>query len=100
MQNILITITIVTFAILLVANVFFRIKAFRTFKKLAEKGVAFGREHVFDAQRMENEIMSRHPEHRDLINQHVNSMRLSMQISTLCIVVLTFCGAVLMYYRQ
>ena len=100
MQDTLITITIVTFGILLLANVFFRIKTFMSFKKLAEKGVGFTKEHVLNKQRLEQEILPRHPEHKDLILQHVNSMKMSMRISTLCMLVLTICGAVLMYYRR
>lgn len=100
MQETLITATIVTFALLLIANVFFRIKTFRTFKKLAENNVSFGKEHIFNRQRLEEEIINKHPEHKDLILSHVNSMKLSMNISSLCVVVLTICGAVLMYYRN
>lgn len=100
MQNTLITITIVTFGILLLANVFFRIKSFRTFKLLAERNVAFGKQHIFDKERLEKEILSKYPQHKDLIMSHINSMKLSMRISMLCTLVLTLCGAVLMYYRR
>ena len=100
MQDTLITITIVTFGFLLAANIYFRTQSFRTFKKLAELGVAFGREHVFDAELMEKEVLSRHPEHRELINKHIKSMKTSLNLSTMCIAVLTLCGAILMYYRE
>jgi hypothetical protein len=100
MQDTLITITIVTFGFLLVANIFFRIKTFRTFKKLAEEGVMFGKEHVFSKELLEREIIARHPDKKKLILSHVNSMKLSMRISMLCMVVLTVCGGVLMYYRK
>lgn len=99
MQNTLITITIVTFGFLLLANVFFRIKTFRTFKQLADQGVAFSRHHLLNPASLEKEVLSRHPEHRILIEAHIKSMKLSMRISTLCVLVLTLCGAVLMYYR-
>lgn len=100
MQDTFITITIVTFGILLLANVFFRVKSFRTFKQLAERNVAFGKQHVFDRYLLEKEILPRYPQHKDLILAHINSMKMSMRISTLCVLVLTICGAVLMYYRK
>ena len=100
MENTLIAITIVTFAALLVFNIYFRLKSFRTFKKLAENNIYFTRDHVFDPQRLENEILGKHPDHRELILSHVKSMKTSMLISTLCVFVLTLCGAILMYYRQ
>lgn len=100
MQDTLITVTIVTFGFLLVANVFFRIKTFRTFKKLADEGVMFGKEHVLNKALLEREIIAKHPDKKQLIMSHVNSMKLSMRISMLCMVVLTLCGGVLMYYRK
>jgi hypothetical protein len=99
MRDVLITTTIIAFGILLLVNVFFRLKTFRTFKKLAEYGVSFSKEHVFDKTRMEKEIIAKYPNHRQLILSHVNSMKLSFRISTLCMAVLTICGGVLLYYR-
>lgn len=100
MQNTLVTILVATFGILLVANVFFRIKTFRTFQRLADAGVAIGRQHLFNAVLLEKEVLERHPQHRDLIRAHVNSLKLSLRISSLCMVVITLCGGVLMYYRN
>lgn len=100
MQNTLVTILIAAFGILLLANVFFRVKTFRTFRRLAEAGVAIGRQHLFDAALLEKEVLARYPKHRDLIRAHVNSLKLSLRISSLCMVVITLCGGVLMYYRN
>jgi hypothetical protein len=99
MRDVLITTTIIAFGILLLANVFFRLKTFRTFKKLAKKGVSFSKEHVFDKTKMEKEIIAKYPDHEQLILSHVNSMKLSFRISALCMAVLTICGGVLLYYR-
>lgn len=87
------------FAILLIANVYFRIKSFRTFKKLADGGVGFNRAHFLDKEKLKNEVLARFPQHEKLIVQHIKSMKVSMSISAVCVFVLTVCGAVLMYYR-
>lgn len=100
MQNTLITITLVTFGFLLLSNVFFRVKTFRTFQKLAEKGVHFSRQHVWNSQLLEKEILPKYPQERALILAHIRSMKTSLRISSLCMVVLTICGGVLMYYRN
>jgi hypothetical protein len=100
MQNTLITITIVAFGLLLLSNVFFRVKTFRTFQKLADKGVHFNRQHVFNRRLLEEEILPKYPQEQDLILAHVQSMKLSLRISSLCMLVLTICGGVLMYYRN
>jgi ABC-type maltose transport system permease subunit len=99
MRDELVTLTIVVFGILLVANIFFRIKTFRTFKKLAELGVSFSKEHMLNKEKLYTEVVAQFPQHEKLILQHLNSMKLSLRISTMCIFVLTVCGAVLMYYR-
>lgn len=99
MKETLVTATIVTFGILLIMNVFFRIKTFRTFKKLVDKGVSFGKQHVIDTQKLEQEVLKKYPEHQELIMAHVNSMKMSMRVSVLCMFVLTLCGGALMYYR-
>ncbi len=100
MQNTLITVTLATFGVLLLTNVFFRVKTFRTFKKLAEAGVHFNREHVFNPKLMEEQVLKRYPQHKELILAHVRSMKTSLRISSLCMVVITACGATLMYYRR
>ena len=100
MQDTLITLTIVTFGILLLANVFYRVKTFRTFKKLADLGVGFTKDHVFDRKLLEQEVLPKFPKHKALILEHVNSMKMSFRISSMCMFVLTVCGAVLMYYRK
>jgi len=60
----------------------------------------FGKQHVLNKALLEREIIAKHPDKKQLILSHVNSMKLSMRISMLCMVVLTLCGAVLMYYRN
>lgn len=100
MQNTLVTILMAAFGVLLLANVYFRVKSFRAFKKLAEHGIPLRREHLFNAALLEQEVLSRHPEHQTLVLEHIKSMKRSLRISTLCMVVITVCGGVLMYYRN
>lgn len=100
MQNTLITVLIAAFGLLLLANVFFRIKTFRTFKRLAESNISIGRQHLFNNALLEKEVLAHYPQHRDLIHAHVSSLKLSLRISSLCMVVITLCGGVLMYYRN
>ena len=99
MRDGLITLTIAVFGFLLIVNIFFRIKTFRTFKKLAELGISFSKEHMLNKDKLYHEVVSKFPQHEKLIMQHVNSMKLSLRISAICMFVLTACGAVLMYYR-
>ncbi len=99
MEDTLISITLGTFGLLLLANIYFRIHTFRTFNQLSKKGVAFTRAHVFDTALMEREVLVKHPNERALIQKHVRSMKASANISVLCMVVITICGGVLMYYR-
>ena len=101
MENTLIAITIVTFAALLFFNIYFRIKSFRTFKQLAELNIYFTRDHVFDTQRLEKEILSKHPDQKAANSitrqKHENINNDDIHIVRRCV---DFCGATLMYFRQ
>lgn len=100
MQHTLITTTIATFVVLVLSNLFFRVKTFRSFQKLAEKGVHFNRQHIWNRHLLEEEILSKYPQERTLILAHIRSIKISLRISSLCMLVLTICGGVLMYNRN
>lgn len=99
LKDTLILTCILVFGILLLSNIYFRLQAFRTFKKLAEGGVAFSKAHLMNSTLLEKEVLNRHPEFAILIKKHINSIKLSMKISSLCVLIITICGAILMYNR-
>lgn len=84
---------------MLFLNVYFRVKVFKVYKRLVENRVEFGASHLFNDQKMKDEVLSVYPEHAADIHTFVNYMRYSIKMATVLIFLITMLGALLMYYR-
>lgn len=99
MYNLLIAIIAVLFIAMLFLNVYFRVKVFKSYKKLLQNRVEFGAAHVFNRAKMEAEIMPKYPAMRGEIETFVRHMQFSIRMATVLIFLITAFGAVLMWYR-
>ncbi len=99
MYQFLIFLIIALFLGMLFLNVYFRVKVFKVYKILVQNRVQFGAEHLFNTQKMETEVISKHPALRTEIETFVSHIRYSMSMATVLITLITLFGAVLMYYR-
>jgi len=88
------------FAAMLFLNLYFRIRVFKTYKKLVQNRVEFGASHVFNKEKMEEEIMPKYPHMRQDIETFVRHLRYSIQMATVLIALITLFGGILMYYRE
>jgi hypothetical protein len=100
MYALLVTIIAVLFAGMLFINIYFRVKVFAAYKKLVQNKVEFGAAHIFSKEKMEKEILPRHPEMRAEIESFVHYLRFSIRMATFLIVLITLFGAVLMWFRH
>lgn len=100
MSTLLITIIISLFVAVLFVNIYFRVKVLKTYKKLVKNRVDFGTTHFFDKEKLESEVLTKYPEHREDILTFVNNIRFSMKCASILIVLITAFGAVLMWYRH
>jgi hypothetical protein len=66
MYILLVSIVVGLFVAMLFLNLYFRVRVLRVYKKLVENRVEFGAAHLFNAQKMEEEILPRYPEQREL----------------------------------
>jgi len=69
------------------------------YKRLEENRVEFGAAHLFNDEKMEQEVLSVYPEHKSDILTFVHYMRYSIKMATVLIFIITMLGALLMYYR-
>ena len=99
MFTILVALIIGLFIAMLFLNVYFRVKVFKVYKVLVQHRVEFGMEHLFNAQKMETDVIAKHPALRADIETFVSHIRYSMQMASVLIALITLFGAVLMYYR-
>ncbi|MEM8524309.1 MAG: hypothetical protein AAGG68_06685 [Bacteroidota bacterium] len=100
MEGTLLFLIIGLFAAMLFLNIYFRIKVFKTYKKLVQNGVEFGAKHFLDQKKMESEIYPRYPHMREEIDTFVRHIRYSMKMATVLAALITLFGGVLMYYRK
>ncbi len=84
---------------MLFLNVYFRVKVFKVYKRLVDNRVEFGAAHLFNEEKMKQEVLSIYPEHEADIRTFVNYIRYSIRMATVLIFLITMLGALLMYFR-
>ncbi len=95
----LVSIVIGLFVAMLFVNVYFRVKVLKSYKTLVQNKVEFGAAHLFNRQKMEEEIYPRYPHMQKEIETFVSHMQYTIRMATVLIALITLFGAVLMYYR-
>lgn len=96
----LISIVVSLFVAMLFLNVYFRVKVYKEYKVLVQNRIQFEASHFFDKEKMEKEVIAKHPEYRDNIETFVRHMRYSISMATVLIALITMFGGILMYYRH
>jgi len=96
----LITIVISLFVAMLFLNIYFRVNVFKQYKYLTQNNIDFGAKHIFDDQKMENEILPRYPGHEKQILGFTHNLRRSIKMASVLVGLITLFGAILMYYRH
>lgn len=99
MYVLLISIIIGLFVAMLFVNLYFRAKVLKVYGILVRNRVQFGAAHVFNRQKLEEEVLSRYPQFRPEIESFIRYIRFSIQMASVLIALITAFGAVLMYFR-
>jgi len=85
---------------MLFVNVYFRYRVVSTYRRLVKNKVEFGAAHIFNKQKMEEEIYPRYPHMREEIDAFARHLRYSIRMATVLIALITLFGGILMYYQQ
>ena len=99
MYLILVSLIIGLFIAMVFVNVYFRAKVFKSYKLLVQNEVEFGAAHLFNKEKMEQEIYPKYPDQRENIETFVNHMQYSIKMASVLAVLITLFGGVLMWYR-
>ena len=99
MYTLLISIVIGLFVAMLFVNIYFRAKVMKLYGVLVRNKVEFGATHIFNRQKLEEEILPKYPQFRTEIESFIRHMRYSIQMASVLIALITAFGAILMYYR-
>ncbi|TXB63059.1 hypothetical protein [Phaeodactylibacter luteus] len=100
MYILLVTIVIGLFVAMLFLNIYFRVKVMKSYRKLVQNRVEFGAAHLFNKQKMEEEVLPKYPAMRQEIETFTSHIQYSMRMATVLIALITLFGAILMYYRE
>ena len=99
MYTLLISIVIGLFVAMLFVNIYFRAKVMKLYGVLVRNKVEFGATHIFNRQKLEEEILPKYPQFRTEIESFIRHMRYSIRMASVLIALITAFGAILMYYR-
>ncbi len=99
MTNTLLTLVLITFVGMLFINVYFRLKVIKIYRKLRKDNVEIDLKpaHLFNREKLEAEILPRHPKHAEDIRTFVNNIRFSVRMASVLIALITLFAAILMY---
>lgn len=99
MYTLLISIVIGLFVAMLFVNLYFRAKVLKLYGVLVRNNIAFGAAHIFNRQKLEEEILPRYPKFKNEIESFVRHMRYSIRMASVLLALITAFGAILMYFR-
>jgi hypothetical protein len=99
MYELLVSIVIGAFLVLLFFNIFFRIKVLKVYKKLERNRVDFTVSQLLNKSRLEEEVLHLYPKHKDDILLYGHYIRTSFRIGLLCLVIIIIGGIILYIYR-
>ena len=99
MYVLLVSIVIGLFIAMLFVNLYFRVRVLKTYRKLVNARVEFGAAHIFNRQKMEEEIYPRYPHMKQEIETFVSHIQYSMRMASVLIILIMLFGAILMYFR-
>lgn len=99
MYILLVSIIIGLFVAMLFVNLYFRAKVLKAYGVLVRNKVQFDAAHIFNRQKLEEEVLPKYPQFRNEIESFIRHMRYSIKMATVLAVLITAFGAVLMYFR-
>jgi hypothetical protein len=82
---------------LLIMNFYFRRKVTKSYRVLVKNNVEFGSRHIFNKQRLEEEVLPKYPDLNDEIRAFVGMLNQSIKIGFGLLVLITLLGGVLLW---
>lgn len=80
---------------LFILQFWFRVRVVKVYHRLIRNRVEFKSSHIFNKQKMEDEVLTKYPEHKDDILKFIKEMRMSLTFASVFIV-LIFIAAFIM----
>ncbi len=87
------------FILLLLANLFIRLRVLKLYRKLRDARVDFDPGALLSKERMETEVVPLYPEHAEELRRFNRYIKTSMRIAIVVVLMITLFGGMLMYYQ-
>ncbi len=99
MTNTILVLVILLFVGMLFVNIYFRMKVLKAFQRMRRNGLKMEltSKHLFNPKFLEEDILQKHPEHREDIEIFIHNIRFSIRMATILIAIITLFGAVLLF---
>jgi hypothetical protein len=95
MADILIFLIIGIFIALLFLNIYFRVKVLKMYKVLVQNRVEFDSSHIFNAKKLNAEILPKYPDFSKEILSFIGHIRKSVSIAIVLVLLITLMGFIL-----
>jgi hypothetical protein len=95
MYNVLMVFIIGFFLALLFLNIYFRVKVMKHYKYLVQNRIEFNAKHILDKNKMQTEVLSKHPEHATEIDAFATNIRNSVMIAAGILILISILGLVI-----
>jgi hypothetical protein len=99
MFNLLFVLIVAAFIAMLAVNVLYRVKILKLYKYMVQNNIEFNSSHFFSSSKMEEEVLSRYPKHREKIVQFVHLIKQSITLASGLILIILIFGYILMKFR-
>ena len=87
------------FILLLLLNIYFRVKVLKSYRYLVKNRVQFTLSHFLDEKKMRSEILNRYPQHEVEILNFVRLIRRSVTMASILLAIILVFGYTLMKMR-
>ena len=100
LSNILLIVCIAAFSVLFFTVVFFRFRVLNAYHTLVKNKVQFEKEHVFNRQKLEAEILPKYPNDKENILKFVDGIHFSIKMVTVLTTIITIFAGVLIFMTE
>ncbi len=88
------------FAALLFVNFYFRWKVIKVYHYLTDHKIEFSAGHIFNRQKLKDEILPKYPDSKEEILSFVNYIHFSVKMAAALLFLVTVFGLILMHYSR
>lgn len=100
LENYLLYLVLGLFGVLLIANVYFRYKVMRSYRKMVQAGVQAKAGELMNSKTLEEKIIPAHPQSEAIIREYVGALKNGFRLAIGLLALVLIFGYILMKFRN